>query len=258
MSLRKKKYDIKITNTGVLQLYGENRVYLLPQNYAAIDSLNKNYLNWLVLSQSEYKKLFSYRLKKHNYFGECFYSINKLAKKNIKLEDALYINSFCGKKSVQNSFQNVTTEISLGVQLFKELVKVNTLPKVLQVKDTQGVIGLLHGDFHSDNILIDRSGNCCLIDLDRVKIGGPIIFNIIHFICVENEKAGVRWLDEIYRFINCEPNSLSSFKTEEIINYMFYRFSFELFSNADNLLYTNKVISFYRNVVRNEKKEYSS
>jgi hypothetical protein len=60
--------------------------------------------------------------------------------------------------------------------------------------------GLAHGDFHSRNVMIDRVGNCKLIDLDCVRFNGVTEFDALYFALeLEWSASGILWTETLAR-----------------------------------------------------------
>ncbi len=226
---------ISLTGTGVLQLYSNKHIYLIPAGGLSKESLAKNYLNWCSLKQSESNNLVDYWLEEKTYTRFNFYKIEKLH----LIENSEIAYNFVSKKLIgelnDNEFALIDF-ISINKKLIKLInVDLNGVITDLQVK-SRGYVGLLHGDLTSKNVLRNVNGDYVLIDLDRVNFKGSQIIDDIHYwICELEIQLKKSWLYIFPEILTgnthwCIPSRLNSpNETKKLLMvYFFYRINEEI------------------------------
>ncbi|CAH6902886.1 hypothetical protein VCHA50O407_100039 [Vibrio chagasii] len=242
--LKGNEFYSKITRTGVIQIYSNRELYLIPTIPSSSKSMAKNYKFWLENNNK-------YSFLKYNM---CSFSLNSIDYYSIEFMRPVAndFNLYDLKVSIsteEKNYSGIETEIEQAKNELNKLPNVDceTIKNFFEIKSYNGKVGFLHGDFHLGNIMM-KEDKPMLIDLDRAKCFGPIDIDSIHFHLVDLQvKKKLFWLDELEIYFKCKKNSQLAKYSEDVVKlYLLYRVYFEL--NSKNKWLSNKLVKFINNI----------
>ena len=234
----------KITRTGVIQIYTNKELFLIPTIPSSSESMAKNYKFWLENSNK-------YSFLKYNM---CSFSFNSIDYYSIEFmrQVATDFNIYDLKVSInteEKNYSGIEKEIEQAKNELNKLPKVDceTINSFFEIKNCYEKVGFLHGDLHLGNIMM-KEGKPMLIDLDRAKCFGPVDIDSIHYHLVDLQvNNNVFWLDELEKYFKCKKNSQLAQYSEDIVKlYLLYRVYFEL--NSKNKWLSKKLVKFLNNI----------
>lgn len=244
LKLKENGSDSKMTQTGVIQIYTDSELYLIPTTSSSIESLAKNYSFWL---ENRYKYSFlNYDMACHIINDNKYYTIELMKKIDLAFD------SYDLKVDIEIEelfFKGIEREIDQAKSALYQLPKIHPkfINEFFEVKENSGKVGFLHGDFHIGNVMM-KGEEPMLIDLDRAKKIGPVELDHIHFKLVQLQvEKHIFWLDELEQYFKSNVNShLSSYNEDMVKLYLLYRVYFEL--NSSNKWLSKKLINFFNTI----------
>jgi len=162
-----------ISSTGSLILFYSDKVIKIPLGDVSKESLEKNYKNYLLLKNSEFKELVDYKLRRI----DKYYEMDKLktvSVTNYELEKLLE-RFYAKSKKIQLS--------SIRDKLFYNLYNVNKICGIKNdsFEDIEIESCPIHGDLTENNIMQTKNKQIVLIDLDRFTMEGILGLDLLHF-----------------------------------------------------------------------------
>jgi len=235
---------LKFTQTGVIQIYKKDRVYLVPTISSSVESLSNNYKFW---HRNRFKYSFlQYKMSYHQIENNEYYTIDLMREVDFefRLSD-LDVNTVIE----EFFFKGIELEIEQAKRFLIKLPGINSkfVNDFFKIKERFKEVGFLHGDLHIGNVMMNN-GQPMLIDLDRAKVSGPIDIDFIHYDLVQLQRdSRVFWLDEIERYFKCSVNSYLASYSEDVVKlYLLYRVYFEF--NSSNKWLSRKLIKFLSSI----------
>ena len=224
--------QVRLTTTGVLQVYTEAHVYMIPCGVLSRESLIKNFDNYQKLKDTEYQRFVNYDLQHKNVGGLSYYSMEKLRPITDPLE---FMHSFTSAARSQNCADLLSAvwleSANLKVRQYCG-VDLSAVVEILKGENLVLHVGLTHGDLTSSNMLKGRGQNFVLIDLDRVDFNGFQFIDSIHFLFEwEAEQSQRNWLLLLMDAISRQIDPLSHtqrWPKEQLALYFLYRVNSEL------------------------------
>jgi len=228
---------LQLTGTGVLQIYSENRVYMVGCGKHSINSLNENYNNYMLLQHSSLKDLVDYELLKGDFDGGVYYSMERLNFITDKLPSLQHIIKLLSKKSEMHK---------LNLKKYDDIaVKLNLLPllEVLKKKDFNLSYGLTHGDLTPDNIMQKNDGKIVLIDLDRLETFNFQFIDELHFyVEYYSSLEDQNWFSILESYLNGHRSDI--WDDYLLAVYFLYRLDCELRGSEPTLNYSRYIHNF--------------
>ncbi len=218
---------IRLTATGVLQLYTIDTLYMVPCGYLSNESLFKNYYNWLTLKESTYFDLVDYQLNKVDLKSHLYFTMTILQQlSNEKKAYDFVINRLKNKDSElffsYIDMHEANEKLNQYIQLdFSDFIK------SLKSSQIYSTIGPIHGDLTLQNMLQKNDGKIVIIDLDRFVFNGAQFIDEIHFY-IESiaNRENTDWLEILPRIIITKEVPL--WEKEKLVGYFLYRINEEI------------------------------
>jgi len=157
--------DIKITGTGVLQLFFDDNIIKIPLGELSEINLQNEYSNYRQLKRTNLAKYVDYKLQR----GDGFYRISRL--KTAKDINILEIIDDLEKENTKED------SLTLSFDLLNKWCKKNFKYNFKYKKS------VMHGDLTPENVMLNENNRVVFIDLDR-----------FHF-------CGIKGLDKLHYFI---------------------------------------------------------
>lgn len=162
-----------ISSTGSLILFYSDKVIKIPLGDVSKESLEKNYENYLLLKNSEFKNFVDYKLHK----VDKYYEMDILETANISNYEVKKILDYFNTKSKKIRLSSIKDK------LFYNLDEVNKICgiKNVSLEDIEVESCPMHGDLTENNIMQNKNKQIVLIDLDRFVMEGICGFDLLHF-----------------------------------------------------------------------------
>ena len=162
-----------ISSTGSLILFYSDKVIKIPLGDVSKESLEKNYENYLLLKNSEFKNFVDYKLHK----VDKYYEMDNLKTANISNHEVEKILDYFNTKSKKIRLSSIKDK------LFYNLYEVNKICgiKNVSLEDIEVESCPMHGDLTENNIMQNKNKQIVLIDLDRFVMEGICGFDLLHF-----------------------------------------------------------------------------
>ena len=162
-----------ISTTGSLILFYSDKVIKIPLSDVSKESLEKNYENYLLLKNSEFKNFVDYKLHK----VDKYYEMDTLEITNISNNEVKKILEYFNAKSKKIRLSSIKDK------LFYNLDEVNKICgiKNVSLEDIEVESCPMHGDLTQNNIMLNKNKQIVLIDLDRFVMEGIAGFDLLHF-----------------------------------------------------------------------------
>ena len=204
-----------ISTTGSLILFYSDKVIKIPLSDVSKESLEKNYENYLLLKNSEFKIFVDYKLHK----VDKYYEMDILETANISNYEVEKILEYFNAKSKKIRLSSIKDK------LFYNLYEVNKICgiKNVSLEDIEVESCPMHGDLTQNNIMLNKNKQIVLIDLDRFEMDGIRGFDLLHFkIDMESKKLNKSFFEYVTDLINT-----SHIDKNKLLLYMKYRISQE-------------------------------
>ena len=207
-----------LTTTGVLILFHPDRVVKIPLCTYSLKSLKKDFEFYTEALETKYNRFFDYKLsKKEDYFEMDYLApFNSTAQFFFReIEDL--------ERSIYLDYEKTNKSIERLKFLFPNLSDIEVLSNISVDKRRfySVTMGFMHGDLTNSNIMYNKSGKICLIDLDRATLIGIREIDYIHnYIDAESKKNN----KSFFSFIFDETEALSKrFGFEIVYLYLIFR-----------------------------------
>ncbi|MGJ0340543.1 hypothetical protein [Aliarcobacter cryaerophilus] len=204
-----------ISTTGSLILFYSDKVIKIPLSDVSKESLEKNYENYLLLKNSEFKNFVDYKLHK----VDKYYEMDILETANISNYEVEKILDYFNTKSKKIRLSSIKDK------LFYNFDKVNKICgiKNVSLEDIEVESCPMHGDLTQNNIMLNKNKQIVLIDLDRFVMDGIRGFDLLHF--EVDRKSKVLKVS----FFECVKQMIdnSQVNKNKLLLYMKYRISQE-------------------------------
>jgi len=213
-----------ITGTGVLILFYELHIIKIPLGHASEESLEKEFLNYKRIEESEFSHFVNYKME--NIDG--YYKMDKLLNKKITYQDINSIIDIFSAHECSVPLDIFVSNKMINVKLFKEKYNINVkLPLSKSIKSSP-----MHGDLTETNIMLNSKGNIVLIDLDRYNSIGISNIDLIHHnVDKVSKNKGISYFEYLESLIfSIDKNNDEIFY---LYLYFLYRISAE---NRDNII----------------------
>lgn len=170
---------VKISDTGVVQIYSNEWVTFYSGGQKSFCSLCDSHNNYLRLSSSNAHKLVAYDFFKNE---KDVYQVERLS--------SLSFDELSNAKSYVLDFfkkYGFTKKRSIKFQVFSDffyeklMMDILFLEKKFDIANYNYISGLSHGDLTPHNIMCNSKREYVLIDLDRVSFDRDLLFDHIHF-----------------------------------------------------------------------------
>lgn len=204
-----------ISTTGSLILFYSDKVIKIPLSDVSKESLEKNYENYLLLKNSEFKNFVDYKLHK----VDKYYEMDILETANISNYEVEKILEYFNAKSKKIRLSSIKDK------LFYNLYEVNKICGIKNIffEDIEIESCPMHGDLTQNNIMLNKNKQIVLIDLDRFEMDGIRGFDLLHFkIDMESKKLNKSFFEYVTDLINT-----SHIDKNKLLLYMKYRISQE-------------------------------
>lgn len=243
---------LKVTNTGLIQVFTENWVYLYYGGNKSKYSLEVSSANYLHLKGSKVAQLVDYNV---DYDVEANDIVSAYCRVE-RLKNLPHDEKYHAKGVVLSLFNKASDYALYPIQDLTAIIKM--LEKQLdfnftdfiehyKLRDIHLQFGLSHGDLTPNNIMKNTQGNYVLIDLDRFSSDRELSFDDIHF-DIEQNAASSNWLIALKeRLDSIETDKLGNLSLEHSVNLLYFirRLSLEL--EGDNTFvqsYKRHILSF--------------
>lgn len=162
-----------ISSTGSLILFYSDKVIKIPLGDVSKESLEKNYENYLLLKNSEFRNVVDYKLCR----VDNYYEMDTLETINISNHEVEKVLECFNAKSKKIRLSSIKDK------LFYNFDKVNKICEIKNVsfEDIEVESCPMHGDLTENNIMQNKNQQIVFIDLDRFTMEGILGFDLLHF-----------------------------------------------------------------------------
>lgn len=225
---------IKVTNSGLVQLYSKDYLYFFGANRRASVIAKKNYQNYVKLSSlPDLKEMLAYEFCKEHCQGLPYYKTEKL--QDISGEKGRQATFTLLEKLKINSQTLPLTDIldiTSIVRTLEKNFKMDLNRVYSQFAGWELPACYMHGDPHFPNTMKNNQHNYVLIDLDRFKELGPAFYDLMFVrinILRNNRGKKINWVTFVIKKLQ-DPNFHHTdfpYSTKEITLFILLRIYLE-------------------------------